>query len=226
MMTDYNVIYVENAPTIMMMFFTVFTVLTWLMVSFTNMLVGNVTVFTIAITYIVFLLFTFIGYIIKYVAPSAPGAIIDLGDPEQMWLNVGLGALVGLLIAVAFVVSVKNAYAPVVTTAILLVLVCIAEPIVEETFFRGWILPTLAGKSPLFSIIVTNAGFAAYHMGTWGSIGIIGYFVPFAVGVVLSVLTLRLKSIAPAIICHMALNTVINLGGSMIVAITLLRVVL
>lgn len=223
--TDTTVIYKENGPAILLMFLTVFTSLGWLLANFSNLVIGmgGATVFLVAVTYMLFLVFTFIGYMFKYYAPSLPGAVIDLGDPKRTWVNVGLGAGVGALLTVTFFATVKTGLVPVVSSAIMLVVVCLVGPLIEELFFHGWVLPTVGEYSnKLIACIITNLAFAFYHMGTWGSISVFGFLVPFIFGILLSILTFKLESIAPAIIAHMTANTLLNLSAAMFPALVLI----
>lgn len=77
----------------------------------------------------------------------------------------------------------------------------------EEIFFRGWLLSACAGERPargrvVLAVAVQAAAFAAFHL--------LPERLPqtFALGLVLGWLTLRTRSILPAIMAHAAHNAV------------------
>jgi sodium transport system permease protein len=86
-----------------------------------------------------------------------------------------------------------------------LLLLAVMPAVCEEILFRGWVLAGLAGPAPslrraLVAVIVQAALFAAFHL--------LPERMPqtFAVGIVLGWLTLRTRSLLPAIVVHAAHN--------------------
>lgn len=74
-------------------------------------------------------------------------------------------------------------------------------PIVEEVFFRGFVLQTLLGKySPILASILTAAFFAVLHF-EFGSMGIIAILA-----MILNWMFIKTRSIIPCIAFHMANN--------------------
>lgn len=212
---DYTVIFKENSPALIMMFLSAFILITWVMVGFPDLTLDSVNVFSVATVYLLFLIFTFVGYIIKYLAPDAPGGIIDLGDPDKAWINISLGIVAGLFVALTLLAGAvaKATLMPfTVTLPLQFLFICLISPFVEELFFRGWLLPTLSQylSGPAGTILVSIA-FALYHVNTWGAVGLMGYLIPFTFSLLLSLLVLKLESVAPAIIAHTTANTIITL---------------
>jgi membrane protease YdiL (CAAX protease family) len=82
-----------------------------------------------------------------------------------------------------------------------IVMIGLAGPLVEELFFRGFLLTALAGPlGPLRAAAVTSIIFAAGHID-------LGVMVPFFVsGMLLSWLFLRTRSIWPPFLAHATQN--------------------
>jgi uncharacterized protein len=82
----------------------------------------------------------------------------------------------------------------------------LVAPFVEETFFRGFLYPALARRIGVgSSVVLTAAFFAAVHQGQLAHA-----WVPlawlFIVGLVLTVVRVRTKSVATCVLIHMAYN--------------------
>ena len=85
---------------------------------------------------------------------------------------------------------------------VLVLIVVVGAPLVEELFFRGLLLRSLQkrGLSDLWSCVVCAAVFAAIHLQPLQFLGL------FAVGLVLSVLAVRTGRLGPSIWTHAAFN--------------------
>lgn len=83
--------------------------------------------------------------------------------------------------------------------------ICVAGPVIEELVFRGYLLRALKRYGSLFSILTTAIFFALFHMN------LVQLFTPLFVGAFLALLTLRTKSLIPAICCHILNNTLSTL---------------
>ena len=83
--------------------------------------------------------------------------------------------------------------------------ICVAGPVIEELVFRGYLLRVLRRCGALFSVLVTAVFFALFHMN------LVQLFTPLFVGAFLALLTLRTKSLIPAICCHILNNTLSTL---------------
>jgi membrane protease YdiL (CAAX protease family) len=96
---------------------------------------------------------------------------------------------------------------------LLLFLIAIIAPIVEELFFRGMIYPWLRTQGgPILAILASAAIFAALHF--------IPLLMPalFFIGLILGLLREWSKSIIPCILLHMMQNAVVVVGMSMLAA--------
>jgi len=91
----------ENVPAVILMIFSAFILISWVMVGFPSLALNHTTAFTVAVIYTVILIFTFLIFIVKALAPQIPFDFIDLGDPEKAWLNLGIGAVIGVFVAVS-----------------------------------------------------------------------------------------------------------------------------
>lgn len=80
------------------------------------------------------------------------------------------------------------------------VLLCVFPAIAEELFFRGVLLGSLSGVKKAVGVITVALCFAIYH----GSVA--QFFYQFIYGVGLGFLTLKAKSVIPAIVAHFANN--------------------
>lgn len=81
------------------------------------------------------------------------------------------------------------------------IFVCIVAPVLEELFYRGVILHLLKGYGTACAVVVSALLFALAH----GSVTVLG--VPLVYGLVFGYATVKYGSITPAIIMHMAANT-------------------
>lgn len=81
--------------------------------------------------------------------------------------------------------------------------ICFLAPMAEEILFRGILLKGLVDKvSPLWAILITSILFAAIHFSPNDTLTL------FVVAVGYSVLTLKARSIWPAILSHVINNSV------------------
>ena len=79
----------------------------------------------------------------------------------------------------------------------------VIAPFVEEWFYRGMLLPALARRfNPAVGIIGSSALFALVHVRPITFPGI------FVLGVILAVMTMWTRRLAPAILAHMGFNFV------------------
>ncbi|MEM7321981.1 MAG: CPBP family intramembrane glutamic endopeptidase [Actinomycetota bacterium] len=79
----------------------------------------------------------------------------------------------------------------------------VLAPIVEEWFYRGMLLPALARRfNPTVGILGSSVVFTLVHIRPILFPGI------FALAIVLAVMTMKTRRLAPAIITHMAFNAV------------------
>lgn len=85
---------------------------------------------------------------------------------------------------------------------VLVLIVVVGAPLVEELFFRGLLLRSLQkrGLSDVWSCVICAALFAAIHLQPLQFVGL------FAVGLVLSVLAVRTGRLGPGIFAHAAFN--------------------
>jgi membrane protease YdiL (CAAX protease family) len=89
-------------------------------------------------------------------------------------------------------------------------LVCVGSPCVEELFFRGLLLRSLAGRfamlskrsGPILCVGLTAVCFGLAHFEALQLIGLVGF------GVVLGSLAWRTGRLGPGIVAHAAFNAV------------------
>ncbi|MDA1060270.1 MAG: type II CAAX endopeptidase family protein [bacterium] len=84
------------------------------------------------------------------------------------------------------------------------VLITVVAPLIEEIFFRGFLLRTISGKIGIvWGSIVAALIFAALHM-PWQS------FIPiFILGIIINRIVINSKSLWPAIVFHMLNNAIV-----------------
>lgn len=85
----------------------------------------------------------------------------------------------------------------------------LVAPFVEELFFRGFLFPALARRiGSAASILITAAAFAVIHQGqlahAWVPLGWL-----FIVGIVLTAVRARTKSVATSVLIHIGYNATI-----------------
>jgi membrane protease YdiL (CAAX protease family) len=74
----------------------------------------------------------------------------------------------------------------------------------EELVFRGVLVRSLAGRLPaLVAIAISSAVFAIYHLQ------LAQMLTTFLLGLALGFMTLRARSVVPAMICHLFNNTIV-----------------
>jgi membrane protease YdiL (CAAX protease family) len=212
-------IHSENVPAVILMILSAFILISWVMVGFPSLALNHVTAFTVAVIYTVLLIFTFLIFIVKALAPQIPLDFIDLGDPEKAWLNLGIGAVMGVFVAVSLMAGAAvqpAAMAFTIATPIAFFFIVLVAPIVEELFFRGALLPTFTlYLSKPVGLFLSSLLFALYHVATWGAVGLIGYLIPFLFALLLGLLTVKFESVAPAIITHMTANLILAITSQM-----------
>lgn len=86
-------------------------------------------------------------------------------------------------------------------SVLLLVYVCVLGPIAEELVFRGVILKVLQKHGVSFAVIFSAFLFTLFHQN------IAQIFLPFLLGVMLALITIRSGSIVPAILAHILNNS-------------------
>jgi membrane protease YdiL (CAAX protease family) len=210
-------IHSENVPAVILMILSAFILISWVMVGFPTLTLDHTAVFSVATIYAVFLIFTFIFFMVKAAVPEIPLDFIDLGDPERSWLNIGIGAIMGVFVAISLLagaVAQPAAMVFAIATPIAFFFVALVAPIVEELFFRGALLPTLAlYLSKPIGLILSSVFFALYHIATWGATGLVGLIIPFLFALLLGLLTIKFESVAPALIAHMTANVILTIAA-------------
>lgn len=98
--------------------------------------------------------------------------------------------------------DVPNAPLP---AALTLLYICIAGPVLEELVFRGAILKSLAKHGEKFAVVLSALLFTVFHMNFEQIV------TPLIIGLILGFITVRSKSIVPAIICHVFNNSFVML---------------
>lgn len=218
-MKEENVAYIQNAPALVMLVMTVFVSVIWCMVTFPTAQLSGSTVFIEGVVYLFFLVFTFVGFLIAYVAPNISQTlyrVIDFGNPDNIWIHAGIGLGVGAIVVVPLVLSNTGNVALGITEPLLVFFVAFVGPIVEDLFFRGVLLPSLGKFLPAWlSVPIVSAGFSAFHVNTWGLSGIPGLLFPFFLSVGLCVMTLYFESVIPSIITHLVIN-----GGMALITVS------
>ena len=86
-------------------------------------------------------------------------------------------------------------------SVLLLVYVCVLGPIAEELVFRGVILKVLQKHGVSFAVIFSAFLFMLFHQN------IAQLFLPFLLGIMLALITVRSGSIVPAILAHILNNS-------------------
>ena len=85
----------------------------------------------------------------------------------------------------------------------------VVAPVVEELFFRGFLYPVLARATGVVAgVLLTSAAFAVIHAGQLAQAWI-PLLVIFGVGVALTTVRARTKSVATTVLMHMAYNATI-----------------
>lgn len=82
----------------------------------------------------------------------------------------------------------------------------ILAPVAEELFFRGVVLKQLSRVSGRFAIVISAVIFGLMHGNPYQAV------MAFLIGLVLGYITIETDSVVPAIICHMAVNTVASIS--------------
>lgn len=83
-----------------------------------------------------------------------------------------------------------------------LMYVCLIGPILEEIIFRGFILKSMQRYGNFTAILVSAILFSMFHLN------LVQFINPVLVGIVLAFITIKSKSIFPAMIAHIFNNTI------------------
>jgi len=158
--------------------------------------------------------FLFVYYVISgyHQLPfrKAMGVVI----PRAKWLAVAAGASGALvLLCVAWARLDGNsaftsapANTDVLGIALYVVASCCTGPLVEELIFRGVLFPPLMKRWGLWAAILIVAGvFGLEHLGDP-----IGFLMAFVIGVCLTWLRAKSRSIIPCMLTHVTLNSVLS----------------
>jgi CAAX protease family protein len=101
---------------------------------------------------------------------------------------------------------VAETYATALSVPLMVLATVIAAPLMEELFFRGFLLSALGvrGVSPLVSGVLVSFVWAAIH----AQYDLYGIGTIFVTGLILSAVRFRYDSIVPTIAMHALVNTV------------------
>lgn len=137
-----------------------------------------------AIGVILTLFVVFIGLVfVAYLLISVLWPQVDLNEAQKSGFEFGRH---GIGLAGSFVVTV------------------LVAPIIEEVYFRGFVLPAFAAKwGNLVGIILSSALFGILHMQI--NVGV----YTFILGVLLSLMYIRFRSIGPGIMFHIINNLIV-----------------
>lgn len=80
--------------------------------------------------------------------------------------------------------------------------VCLLGPILEEIIFRGYILKSMQKYGNLTAVIVSSILFSLFHFN------LVQFVNPILMGIIFSFITIKAKSIYPAIISHIFNNSI------------------
>jgi membrane protease YdiL (CAAX protease family) len=151
----------------------------------------------------------------------------DYGLEVQLPVDLVVGALAGLAaqLLVGFIIVVFRTISPGLkidetsvevakrTTGagfvILVILVAILAPIVEELFFRGLVQGSLQRSlGPFWAVAITGVLFGLVHFGGsgWGAVALVASLAAF--GWAVGWLTVRYRRLGPAIVAHMMFNAI------------------
>jgi hypothetical protein len=142
----------------------------------------------------------------------------DLGWGPLVWLTAVVGEAIAATVVTAFHIPLTSNTEGIGELRLdrtyvisILVTAVIAAPIVEETVFRGLILPGLLSRMPAaFAVGLQGVLFGAAHIDPARGIGNIGLVIILAaVGVVLGGAAYLLRRIGPTMIAHAILNAVV-----------------
>ena len=85
----------------------------------------------------------------------------------------------------------------------------LVAPVVEELFFRGFLYPVLARATGVITgVLLTAAAFAAIHAGQLAQAWI-PVMVIFGVGLALTIVRARTRSVSTTVLMHMSYNATI-----------------
>ena len=90
--------------------------------------------------------------------------------------------------------------------ALLVVMVCVAAPIVEELLYRGVLMRSFGQRRPVVGLVASAAIFAALHFQALQFMGL------FLFGLVAGGLMLRTGRLAPSMAAHVAFNATTVIG--------------
>lgn len=161
----------------------------------------------------------------------ATGSLVDdLGLRTNGWRDVLGGAAVGLICQYGVIWVIYEPFVandpglrhrlgtPATTetggshgaleVSLLVILLCVGAPVIEEVFFRGLLLRALSARleglgraGPVLSVICTGIVFGLAHFELLQFAGLAVF------GSILAVMTLRAGRLGPAIAAHAAFNT-------------------
>jgi membrane protease YdiL (CAAX protease family) len=143
---------------------------------------------------------------IRWNWPRSPGVYLLIG----IILSVGLQAFAHLL-PIPKSLPIDQFFRTTREAYILSIFGVTFAPLLEELFFRGFLYPVLARRLGMaVAVFLTALGFAAIHgaqlMYSWGPVLVI-----FTVGLALTIVRARTKSVAASLLIHIAYNGTISI---------------
>lgn len=150
--------------------------------------------------------------------------VIPIGI-EKDWSELGKDALPGIVLGAVFGVAHK------INSAITLNLppaplqffgnfltAIVVAPVVEESFFRGWLDPWLEEKTgnAYASVFLTAIAFALFHFGVYGQFligNILTFLTAFVFSIFFSAIARTTNSLVGSITAHAIINLVILSGA-------------
>jgi len=145
-------------------------------------------------------LFALVLYVSNY-AFDVPERVIAFGDPERAVEFQVFGLMLGAVFGLGRMVALPLAITPLVAFYVVVI-----SPIVEELFFRGTLMPLLAGRlSAAGGYLLSSVAFSAYHYTLYVAEPVALAWA-FVFGLVMAVVVDKLESVTPAIIGHVVTN--------------------
>lgn len=161
---------------------------------------------------------------------AALGASVALGSSRQLWINVAIGLVIGLVatggifslfslkplaasqgdisnIVLFFQNAGINVNTSTVSLGLNLLFVVITAAFMEEVLFRGVLVPTFIflSNSAIFGMLFANTLFGLFHLYAYGA-NPSQVIAAISFGIIVTVIDYACKSLAPGIMIHAVNN--------------------
>ena len=191
----------------------------FLYVQFSNL--GNTQASLVTGTFMIMIIIYFVLHYVdtmqdRYKWKSSLVGIIGFGTKKNAFYGLVLGLVIGGALAISSALPMGNQLFSSLALNVSLssfMFIVVLAPIIEESFFRGFLMPTFSKiLNPLVAIVFVSGAFALMHLVAYG-LDFSTLWIPFVFSVLMILVAYSTKSLLPCVVIHFLVNLSIFMGG-------------